>query len=216
MHTKTILIAAIVIVVGLGALILFLTAGRGSAIYVPDQAAKHLEKGSFFVNKRRHTVDRAEKADLLSKAMHEFEKALEAKPDFEVAHNMMGHCYIERGMWDAALKHLNRAIALRPNYPAALYNRGLVYRKLALGKRDDTFVDKAISDYLTAMQSELSAAIGGDLLKALAEAHHEKNDLASAIDYYKKYLNKAPHAQDAQLISRKIHGLTLMHKGNTP
>lgn len=216
MSPKALIAAGVIVVLGLGGLVLMFTAGEGHAVYVPDDAARHREKGEFLLNKRRHTTDQSKKAELLTKAIREFEKALEIKPDFAVAHNLLGHCYTERGQWKAALEQFDRALELRPEYPAARYNRGYVYMRLSVGKRDHAYIDKAITDYHAALESELAANIVGDLHKALANAYRQKGEIDKAIAELEKYLQKAPHAKDALLIQRKIRGLTLMKQGSAP
>jgi hypothetical protein len=74
----------------------------------------------------------------------------------------------------------------------------------------------AIADYQAALKSELAANFVGDLHKVLADAYHQKGDLKKAIEELKIYLKKAPHAQDAVLVRRKIRGLQLMEKGTAP
>lgn len=216
MSTRAIIAAVVVAVVGVAGFVLLLTSGRGHTVYVPDDAARHREKGEFLLNKRRHTTSQQKKAELLTQAIGEFKTALESKPDFEVAHNMLGHCYIERGQWEDALKNLNRALEIRSDYPAARFNRGRVYQRLSVGKRDHQYIDLAIADYRAALKSELAANFVGDLHKALADAYHQKGDFTRAIEELKVYLKKAPHAQDAVLVRRKIRGLQLMEKGTAP
>jgi tetratricopeptide (TPR) repeat protein len=216
MSGKVIIVAIGVFLLGVGGVLLFLSSGEGHTVYVPDDAARHREKGEFLVNKRRHTTDQSKKAELLTQAIGEFKKAIESKPDFEVAHNMLGHCYMEKGQWESAMQHLNKAIEIRADYPAALYNRGHLYQRLSVGKRDHQMIDKAISDYKAALKSELAANFIGDIHKALADAYQQKGEIGAAIDELKVYLKKAPHAQDAVLVRRKIRGLTLMQKGDAP
>jgi tetratricopeptide (TPR) repeat protein len=216
MSVRLIIAVGLFVLVGLGALALMFTSGRGQMVYVPDEAVKHRERGEFLLSRRLHTTDKTQKAELLTQAIEQFKLAIESKPDFDVAYNMLGQCYLERGQWDAALHNLNKALELRQDYPAALYNRGRVYRQLSMGSRDPTLIDKAIADYQAALSSELSVAFVGDLHKALAEAYHQKGDLPSAIEQLKLYLEKAPHAQDAALVERKIRGLLLMHQGDAP
>ena len=152
------------------------------------------------------------KAELLSEAIKEFKKALEIKPDFAVAHNMLGHCYMEAANWPAALKHLNRALEIRPDYPAALFNRAQLRHRLAATRRGHDLIDKAIEDYKQALASELSAAFRGDIMKALADAYRIRGEYGKAIETLKRYLKYAPHAPDAALVMRKIRGLELMEK----
>ena len=216
MSAKAIIAAVVVVIVGVAGVILMLTYGRGHTVYVPDDAARHREMGEFLVNKRRHTTNQQKKAELLTQAIDEFKLALKSKPDFEVAHNMLGHCYIERGQWEDALKNLDRALEIRTDYPAARFNRGRVYQRLSVGKRDHKYIDMAIADYQAALKSELAANFIGDIHKALADAHHQKGDYPQAIEELKVYLKKAPHSKDAVLVRRKIRGLQLMVKGSAP
>lgn len=216
MSTKVIVISVLLGVAGVGGLVLFLTAGEGQTVYVRGDAALAKERGEHLLNKRRHTTDRTKRAEYLTQAIAQFELALEVKPDFEVAYNMLGHAYIERGQWELALKNLNKAIELRSDYPAALFNRAHVYKRLSVSKRDHALIDQAIVDYKKALQSEMAANFIGDLHKALADAYHQKGELGEAIAELKLYLKKAPHASDATLIRRKIRGLQLMEKGTAP
>lgn len=216
MSPKVILIAVLVGAAGVVGMLLFLGGGEGQTVYVRGDAALARERGEHLLNKRRHTTDRAKKAEYLTQAIEKFKKAIEIKPDFEVAYNMLGHSYIERGQWELALKNLDKALELRSDYPAALFNRAHVYKRLSVGKRDHALIDRAIADYKKALDSELAANFSGDIHKALADAYHQKGDLAKAIAELKLYLKKAPHAQDATLVRRKIRGLQLMEKGTAP
>mgnify|MGYP000480602572 CR=1 FL=1 len=219
MSKKAILVSATIVIFGVAAAVLMFTGGRGKGVglvYVPDEAVRHREKGEFLLNRRLHTTDRTQKAELLTEAIEEFKKALAVKPDFETVHNLLGHAYMERGQWETALTHLNRALELRADYPAALYNRGRLYAQVSLGKRDKELLRKAIADYQAALSSELSVGFTGDILKALADAQNQADDLAGAIETLKRYLRVAPHAPDAALIERKIRGLMLMQKGTAP
>jgi len=214
MSPKAIIAAVIVVAIGVAGILLFLSSGGGHTVYVPDDAARHREKGEFLLNKRRHTTDKPKRAELLSKAITEFKKAIEYKADFEVAHNMLGHCYVEKGQWESSLEHFNKALELRSDYPAALFNRALVYQRLSVGRRDNELIDKAIADYKAALKSELAANFIGDIHKALSDAYRKKGEIAKAIEELKTYLKKAPHAKDAVLVRRRIRGLTLMQKGS--
>ena len=216
MSTKYLI--SIIVVVGIGILgfIFFFTLGRGTVVYVRGEAALARDRGEHLLNKRRHTTNRVKRAEYLTQAIEQFRKAIELKPDFEVAYNMLGHSYIERGQWEHALKNLDQALQLRAEYPAALYNRARVYQYLSVSKRDNSYIDRAIQDYREALKSDLSANIKGDLYKALADAFHQKGEFKEAIDQLTTYLKRAPHAQDAMFIRRKIRGLQLMEKGAAP
>jgi tetratricopeptide (TPR) repeat protein len=216
MSTKTLIITLVVSAVLVTGLLLFLTAGAGHTVHVRGEAALARDRGEHLLNKRRHTTDRTKKAEYLTQAIVEFKQAIELKPDFEVAFNLLGHAYIEQGNWELALKNLDRAIEMRHDYPAALYNRAHIYKRLSVGKRDHELVDKAIVDYKAALKSELAANIASDLHKGLADAYHQKGDLKKAIAELKFYMKIAPHAPDATLIRRKIRGLQLMEGGSAP
>ncbi|MBN2493093.1 MAG: tetratricopeptide repeat protein [Deltaproteobacteria bacterium] len=215
-HSRAIIAAVVIVLAGIAGFLAFFSVGSGEMVYVRDDAALARERGEHLLSRRLHSTDRVKRAELLSKAIEEFKRAIELKPDFAVAYNMLGHCYLERGQWETALKHLNKAIELRPDYPAATYNRGKVYQHLSVGKRDTQLIDKAIEDYRTALASELAANFSGDLHKSLADAFHQKGELDKAIAELEAYLAQSPRANDAMLIRRKIRGLTLMLKGSAP
>ncbi len=210
MKTKAILVVVLVVLVGIAGLALFLSGGGGHTVFVPDEAVRLKDQGEFLLNKRHHTTDRQQKAELLSQAIEKFKQALAIKPDFAVVHNLLGHAYTEKGQWESAQKHLEKALRLRPDYPAARYNRGQVYQRLSVGRRDNSLLDRAIEDYEAALQSELAAAFSGDILKAMAEAYNLKGDYDRAIETLREYLRRSPHAPDWALVDRKIRGLELM------
>jgi tetratricopeptide (TPR) repeat protein len=216
MSSKAIIAAVIVIVAGLFALFLALSLGRGEFVYVPDQAVRARERGEFLLYKRENISDRAQKAELLNQAIAEFNRAIEIKPDFEAAYNLLGKCYIDNGHLETALQYLNSALILRTDYPAALYNRGRVYQLLSKNKREQAYLDKAISDFLVALDSKLAAAFKGDIRKSLADAYRDKGDLQRAIEQLAIYLMESPKAEDATLIERKIRGLALMQQSKNP
>ncbi len=65
--------------------------------------------------------------------------------DCPEAHNNRGVIFVERGLYDNALRDFNKAIEIRQYYPDAYYNRGLTYDKQGL-------YDKAIPEYSKAVQ----------------------------------------------------------------
>ncbi|HOX44748.1 MAG TPA: tetratricopeptide repeat protein [Myxococcota bacterium] len=216
MSRRAILASAIILTIGAIGFVLFFTLGSGQVVFVREDAVLARDRGEHLLQRRLHTTDPVKKAELLTEAIKEFQKAAELKPDFAVAYNMLGHCYIERGQWEDALKQLDHAIELKPDYPAAKYNRARVYQRLAVGKTDHAYVDRAIADYKAALDSPLAANIKGDLHKALADAYQQKGDLGPAIDILTLYLQEAPKAKDAPTVRRKIRGLQLMRDGTAP
>ena len=131
---------------------------------------------------------------------------------------MLGHCYMEMGNWDAARQHFDKALEIRPDYPAAHYNRGQLYQRLSVTRRDQVLLDKALADYQQALASELAAAFAGDILKAMSDVHRLKGNTDKAIEILELYLKRSPHAADAALVQRKIRGLELMKQsaGSSP
>ncbi len=216
MSRRALLAIVATLVVGATVFVLFFTLGSGELAFVRDEAVLARERGEHLLQRRLHTTDPVKKAELLTQAIGEFQRAAELKPDFAVAYNMLGHCYLERGQWEDALKKLDRAIELKPDYPAARYNRGRVFQRLAVGKKGYELVDRAIAEYQTALDSPLAAGIKGDLHKALADAYQQKGDLGPAIAVLKTYLEEAPKASDAGTVRRKIRGLQLMQDGDAP
>lgn len=80
------------------------------------------------------------------KAIAEYTRAIELKPDFAEAYN--NRAYASYSKYDGTgdpLADLNRAIALRPRFPHAYNTRGCVY--MAGG-----YTDKAIADFNQAIQ----------------------------------------------------------------
>jgi tetratricopeptide (TPR) repeat protein len=80
------------------------------------------------------------------KAIIEYTRAIELKPDFAEAYNNRAYAYYSKydGTGDP-LSDLNRAIEIRPNFPHAYNTRGCVY--MAGGNPD-----KAITDFTHAIQ----------------------------------------------------------------
>lgn len=216
MKIKAILVLVLVLLAGAAGLVFFLSGGGGHTVYVPNEAARLKEQGEFLLNKRRHTIDRQQKAELLAQAIEKFKQALAIKPDFAVVHNLLGHSYTEKGQWESAQKHLEEALRLRPDYPAARYNRGQLFQRLSMGRRDQSLLDRALEDYQEALKSELAAAFAGDILKAMADVYNLKGDYDQAIEMLQEYLRRSPHAPDYALVDRKIRGLQLMKESQAP
>lgn len=66
-------------------------------------------------------------------------------------------------------------------------------------------IDAAISRYKDAIQARANFAKPRLLL---GEAYEKKDDKATAVKYYKEYLQVLPHAPDAQKIEKKIEKLS--------
>lgn len=65
-------------------------------------------------------------------ALVDFEKAVQAKPDFAEAHNNLAYCLRHQGpaKYNEALDHYNKAIKLNPNLAEAYEYRGVLFVKM--------------------------------------------------------------------------------------
>ena len=65
-------------------------------------------------------------------ASADFEKAVQAKPDFAEAHNYLAYCLRRQGpaKYSEALSHYDKAIHLNPNLAVAYEYRGVLYVKM--------------------------------------------------------------------------------------
>ena len=76
-------------------------------------------------------------------ALAEFEKAVQAKPDFAEAHNNLAYCLRHQGpaKYSEALGHYDKAIKLKPNLAEAYEYRGVLYVKM--NRKNDAEKDLA-------------------------------------------------------------------------
>jgi len=76
-------------------------------------------------------------------ALAEFEKAVQAKPDFAEAHNNLAYCLRQQGpaKYSEALSHYNKAIKLNPNLAEAYEYRGVLFVKM--NRKNDAEKDLA-------------------------------------------------------------------------
>ncbi len=63
-------------------------------------------------------------------------KALKIEPDHLTANLYLGHNYMDRNKWKAALSQYDRVLDIDPYVPEALYNRALVFRYLKEKKNE--------------------------------------------------------------------------------
>lgn len=81
----------------------------------------------------------------ISKAVADYDRAIESAPDSADAYYNRGDAYDEIGEYDRAIADYNRAIQLDPNHARAYYNRGCAYGEIGA-------YDKAIADYNRAIE----------------------------------------------------------------
>ena len=64
------------------------------------------------------------------KAIADFTKAIELRPDVAQAYNNRGNVYTNKGDFGKALEDLNKAIEIDPNYANAYNNRASIHMKM--------------------------------------------------------------------------------------
>jgi len=136
----------------------------------PDKARGHSNLGSAFLAERRYDNAREEyltaiRVDpgyaipynnlaylyqyhykgLIDRAIENYKKALELKPDIPEAYFNLGNAYMEKGLADKAINEYISAISLRPAYVEAHYNLGNAYMSKSLS-------DDAIEHYQLALK----------------------------------------------------------------
>ncbi len=105
------------------------------------------------------------------KAIADFTKAIELKPDDAEAFNNRGNAWRGKGENDKAIVDFTKAIELKPRFAAAFYNRGNAWAH----KGD---YDKAIADYTKAIELN-PKLVGAHINRGIAWAY--KGDHARAI-----------------------------------
>jgi len=80
-----------------------------------------------------------------TKAISDYNKAIELNPKYALAYNNRGFAYYNLGQHTKAISDLTKAIELNPKFAEAYNNRGVVYRSLGQ-------VTKAIFDYSKAIE----------------------------------------------------------------
>jgi serine/threonine protein kinase/tetratricopeptide (TPR) repeat protein len=129
-----------------------------------------------------------------NKAIVDFTETLEITKDRETYYSR-GYAYNEKGvkdgdieMYNRAIRDLNEALELSPNYVPALYVRGVAYQNKAKKAKDEKLFDLAIADFSKALELQpkhANALYGRGLAyrakgqKALGDADVKK---ARAID----------------------------------
>src|ERR1035438_8721384 len=63
----------------------------------------------------------------LTKAIEDFSKATEIKPDDIMAYNNRGSAYAQQGDYIQAISDFTKAIGINPNDPVAYHNRAVAY-----------------------------------------------------------------------------------------
>lgn len=115
-------------------------------------------------------------------AITDFDKIIQAKPDYVIALSNRGYIYALLGDYDRALADLDHAILIEPNYASAYINRGLTF-----GLQGQ--FDQAISDFNYVLQIEPNSA---DAYGNRGNAYLGKNEFNLAISDYDNALRINP------------------------
>ena len=101
-------------------------------------------------------------------AVADFEKAVQAKPDFAEAHNNLAYCLRQQGpsRYNEALEHYNKAIKLKPNLAQAYEYRGVLFVKM--NRKSEAEKDLA-------KLNQLDPKLAGQLDFAIKNKGQEKN-----------------------------------------
>ena len=86
------------------------------------------------------------------RAIADFDRAIQLKPDDAVAYANRGWAYDDKGDYDRAIADFDRAIQLKPDYADAYAGRGWAYAK--------GDYDRAIADYDRAIQLKPDYGLG--------------------------------------------------------
>ena len=137
-------------------------------LWMPRAARKN---NAVFYNNRG--IAYREKGEM-DRALKDFNKALELKPDFAEVYNNLGNVYGDKGDFDEAVVNFNTAIKFKSDFVEAYVNRGVAY-----GKRDE--FNKAINDFTTAIN--LDPGHAGAYFNR-GNAYLLKSEIDTAIENY--------------------------------
>ena len=127
-----------------------------------NDGVEHMQKAreigmkgdSAFAFNYRATADAKAKKEF-EKAVGDFHKAIDLKPNMIEAHNNLGYCFRKLGMLDESLAAYDAALAIDSTYPQAHEYRGETF--LALGKLDRAEAERA---FLASVKSPYADTLG--------------------------------------------------------
>lgn len=120
------------------------------------------------------------------------ERALRHAPQAPECHNNLGSLYAAGEDHPAALAHFERALALRPNYPAALINKAASLRETARAAEAIPLLEQAITLTQAHPQAHAQALAG------LAQVRHSLGQIDEARQLYRDALSRAPNNAETQ------------------
>lgn len=140
-------------------------------------------------------------------AIAHYQKALSIKADIPEAHFDLAILYVEKQDWTSALAEFQKAVELKPDFVEALDQMARIYYNQKQWDKCIEAVDRILTqknDYVWAYR------LGG-------YAWAQKGDLAKAAEYFKKYLELNPNAEDRKAAEDVIRaGTTKKPSGGTP
>jgi tetratricopeptide (TPR) repeat protein len=143
---------------------------KGCTQVIKDKSSSPDDRAQAYVN-RGGVYGRRDECD---KAIADYTKAIEIKPNLASAYNNRAYCYSTQDKRDLALADYNKAIELDPNDPFYYRNRASFYM-------EEKKYDLAIADYSKSIDIDPKVAA---TYAGRAEAHKADTNLAIA-DYTK-------------------------------
>ncbi|GBU26804.1 hypothetical protein R84B8_00318 [Treponema sp. R8-4-B8] len=129
------------------------------------------------------------------KAMENFNRALQVKPDYAEAFNGRGEIYFSVSQYSEAEKEFSAAIKINPKYERAFFNRGKIYQIYG-------DYDRGIADYRKAIElnpsnSEAKEKLA-DLYCVRAAQKQENGDISGAIEDWTLACSISPENTEAR------------------
>ncbi len=142
----------------------------------PNKARPHYNRGSVWA-----------KQDDFSKAMSDYNKAIEINPGFAEAYNNRGDVYSREDNSPQALSDYNKAIEINPIIAKIYNNRGLIYYKLGN-------YTQALSDYSKAIEIDPKIA---EVYNNRGNVYGSQGDLTQAMSDFNKAIEINPNYSKA-------------------
>jgi tetratricopeptide (TPR) repeat protein len=127
--------------------------------------------------------DQSEMSAALLNQISLYKKQLEANPDNYSALVNLGNSYFDLNNPSESIKYYEQALKIRPNEPEVLVDCGVMYRELGE-------TEKAIEAFTTA--TRLAPGLPQAFFNLGVVILVEKNDSASAIEIWRKFLENNP------------------------
>jgi tetratricopeptide (TPR) repeat protein len=126
-------------------------------------------------------ADAYSKKGIYDKAIADYNKAIELKPDKIQDYIGRGIAYDRKGLYDEAIADYNKAIKLKPDFSLGYLSRGISYENKGL-------VDEAIADYSKVIELKP----GANIYKGRAALYEKKKLYDMAIADYSKVIEFKP------------------------